>query len=285
MKHSTYSRRCHTVSTVKKSQATIPGGLLAQEHPPGAVGSPWCRVEPMAAKRGTDRGRRDPNPEVLQFALDALVAPAWVRLGQPDDQLLHLRVQRRPTGLAVWVNPAAGDQAPMPAQQRGSEQARPAGSGQHPAGCGEQRPVGGLQPESWGLPAQDGELMAWHQDLQVLDGAVMGEQGEELDGSGTAIDRRGSATTRTASEVGSGTALPYPDGLLQLRSSWAPCLGFRTLRAANRQVIAMVGGRLERGEPVARMDGPLGWPSCSAKPRSPSSSSANERLVGLREHP
>jgi len=123
--------------------------------------------------------------------------------------------------MAVRVGPGAGDQAPMPAQQRGSEQARPAGSGQHAADRGQQRPVGGLQPESWGLPAQDGELMAWHQDLQVLDGVVMGEQGEELDGSGTAIDRRGSATTRTASEVGSGTALPYPDGLLQLRSSWA----------------------------------------------------------------
>jgi hypothetical protein len=64
-------------------------------------------------------------------------------------------------------------------------------------------------------------LVAEHEDLQLLDGVVMGEQGEELDGSGTAIDRRGSATTRTASEVGSGTALPYPDGLLQLRSSWA----------------------------------------------------------------
>jgi hypothetical protein len=23
-----------------------PGGLLTQERPPGAVGSPWCRVEP-----------------------------------------------------------------------------------------------------------------------------------------------------------------------------------------------------------------------------------------------
>jgi hypothetical protein len=44
----------------------------------------------MAAKRGTDRGRRDPNPEVLQFALDALVAPAGVLAGQADDELLDV---------------------------------------------------------------------------------------------------------------------------------------------------------------------------------------------------
>jgi hypothetical protein len=60
----------------------------------------------MATKRGTDRGRRDPNPEVLQLALDALVAPAWVRLGQADDQLLGLLVQQWPARLAVRVGQA-----------------------------------------------------------------------------------------------------------------------------------------------------------------------------------
>jgi hypothetical protein len=57
----------------------------------------------MAAKRGTDRGRRDPNPEVLQCSLDALVAPGGVLLGQVDDQLLHLLVQRWPARPAVRV--------------------------------------------------------------------------------------------------------------------------------------------------------------------------------------
>jgi hypothetical protein len=185
MKNSTYSRRSHTVSMVKQVAGDDPGGLLAQERPPGAVGSPWCRVEPMAAKRGTDRGRRDASPEVLQFALDALVAPGGVLSGQADDQLLGLLVQRWPARPAVRVGPGAGDQPPVPAQQRLRlhEEARPAGPGQHAADRGQQRPVGGLQPESWDLAAQDGELVAEHQDLKVGGAITTSEQGEELDGA------------------------------------------------------------------------------------------------------
>ena len=41
---------------------------------------------------------------------------------------------------------------------------------------------------------------------------------------------------------------------LDLLPTWA----LAQKAAANRQVIAIMGGRLERGEPVARMYGPLG---------------------------
>jgi hypothetical protein len=117
---------------------------------------------PGRARGGAAWSESRSHAEPQQLTLDALVAPAQVLLGQPDDQLLHLRVQRRPTGLAVWVGPAAGDQAPMPAQQRtrGNEEARPAGSRQRPADRREQGPVSGLQPGTWGLPAEDGQLMA-----------------------------------------------------------------------------------------------------------------------------
>ena len=54
---------------------------------------------------------------------------------------------------------------------------------------------------------------------------------------------------------------PYPDltdaelrAGLDLLPTWA----LAQKAAANRQVIAMMRGRLERGEPVARMYGPLG---------------------------
>jgi hypothetical protein len=54
---------------------------------------------------------------------------------------------------------------------------------------------------------------------------------------------------------------PYPDltdaelrAGLDLLPTWA----LAQKAAANRQVIAMMGGRLERGELVARMYGPLG---------------------------
>jgi hypothetical protein len=59
-----------------------PGGLLAQERPPGRIRPPWHRVQPMPTQHRPDRGSRDRDAEVLQFALDPLVAPARVLPGQ-----------------------------------------------------------------------------------------------------------------------------------------------------------------------------------------------------------
>jgi hypothetical protein len=79
---------------------------------------------------------------------------------------------------------------------------------------------------------------------------------------------------------------PYPDltdaelrAGLDLLPTWA----LAQKAAANRQVIAVLRQRLERGEPVARMDGPLGLAWLQRQPRSPSSSSASERVPDLRE--
>jgi hypothetical protein len=73
----------------------------------------------------------------------------------------------------------------VPAQQRLRlhEEARPAGLGQHAADRGQQGTVGGLQPESWDLAAQDGELVAQHQNLKVLGAITASEQCEQLDGA------------------------------------------------------------------------------------------------------
>jgi len=162
-----------------------PGSLLAQERPPGAVGSPWCRVEPVAAKRRTDRGGRDPHAEAEELAVDALVAPPGILVGEADDQLLDVAVQEWPAGLAVRVGPGTGDQSSVPAQQGlgRDEEARPAGSRKHAADRGQQGPVGALEPGSWGLAAEHGELVAQDEDLQVLGGVAAGEQGEQLDGA------------------------------------------------------------------------------------------------------
>jgi hypothetical protein len=64
------------------------------------------------------------------------------------------------------VGPGAGDQPPVPAQQRLwlHEEARPAGPGQHAADRGEQRPVGGLQPESWDLAAR---TVSWWRSTRI----------------------------------------------------------------------------------------------------------------------
>ena len=83
-----------------------------------ALGPPRYRVESVAAQRGPDRGGGDLYAELEQLALDSLVAPARILCRQLDDQLLQVRGQWRPAGLAVGVGLRAGDQPPVPAQQR-----------------------------------------------------------------------------------------------------------------------------------------------------------------------
>ncbi len=139
----------------------------------------------MAAQRRADRGGRDLHAESEQLALDALVAPAGVLRGEANDQLLHAVVQRRPPGSTMRVGPRTGDQPPMPAQQRlrGDEEARPAGSWQHAADRGEQGTVGWFQLGSRNLAAEHDELVAQHQDLQILGSIAADEQAQELDGA------------------------------------------------------------------------------------------------------
>ena len=139
----------------------------------------------MAAQGRADRGGRDLDAEPEELALDALVAPARVLPGQADDQLLDVLIERRSPESTTGIGPGAGDQAAVPAQQRlrGDEEAGPAGSWQHAADRGEQGSVGRLQPRSLDLAAQHGELVAQHQDLEVLGGVAAGEQREQLDGA------------------------------------------------------------------------------------------------------
>jgi len=59
MKTSTHSRRSQTVSTVKQVAGQDPGGLSAQERPPGRRRSPWSGIKPVAAQGRADRRGRD----------------------------------------------------------------------------------------------------------------------------------------------------------------------------------------------------------------------------------
>ena len=128
------------VSTVKQVAGDDAGGLLAHECSSGGGGPPWGRVQPVAVERGTDRDGRDLHAESKELALDALVAPARVLLGQADDQLLDVGIQLRPARCTMGIGPGPGDQPPMPAQQRRwrDEAAGPAGWGQDAADRGEQ---------------------------------------------------------------------------------------------------------------------------------------------------
>ena len=73
----------------------------------------------------------------------------------------------------------------MPAQQRLrlDKEAGPAFSGQHAADRSQQGTVGGLEPGPRDLAAQDAELVAQHQEFQVLGGVAAGQECEQLDGA------------------------------------------------------------------------------------------------------
>ena len=162
-----------------------PGGLLAQERPPGRGHSPWRWIQSMTAEGGADRGCRDPHPEAQQFSLDALVAPTGILLGEADDELLDVLVERGSPRATIRVGPSARDEAAVPAQQRLRlhQEAGPAGWGQDAADGGEQRPVGGFELGSWSLAAEHGHLMSQDEDLKILGGIASGEEGEQLDGA------------------------------------------------------------------------------------------------------
>jgi hypothetical protein len=79
---------------VKQVAGEDPGGLLAQERPPGRWCPPWRGVQAVAAQGCADRGRRDLHAKPEQLALDALVAPAGILRGRADDQLLRILIEQ-----------------------------------------------------------------------------------------------------------------------------------------------------------------------------------------------
>ncbi len=163
----------------------IPAAWLARERPPGRGGPRWCRVESVAAQRRSGRGGGDLHAKPLGFALDALVAPARMLGGQPDDQLLHVRVRwRRPVWRCGSVHAPATSRRCQRSRVSGltrKHDQRALGSTRLTA-ASRARP-GRFQPGTWGLATEHGELVAQDQEFQVLGSIAAGEQGQELDGA------------------------------------------------------------------------------------------------------
>ena len=78
---------------MKKSHATIPAACWRRNARQVVVGATRGWVEPVAAERRADRGRRDPYTKPEELALDALVAPNAVLRGEADVELLDVVVQ------------------------------------------------------------------------------------------------------------------------------------------------------------------------------------------------
>jgi hypothetical protein len=109
-----------------------------------------------------DRTASRPRPVTVQ-------ALALVKAGDEQRDVVHIGGLDAARDLGP-LRPVSGDQPPIPAQQRlrSDRERRPRATREHPAERSQQQPVARLEPRSPDLPPQDRQLVAQHQDLQLL---------------------------------------------------------------------------------------------------------------------
>ena len=126
----------------------------------------------MPAKDCPHARRGDPNSHRDQLSLDPPIAPGGVFSCQTKDQRDRVRWNRRSSTPSVRVGPFPSHQFSMPAQQglRLDKNSSPASNRQKPAQTCEHCSIRWLQCRTRHLSAQDGDLVAEHDDL---DGQVL----------------------------------------------------------------------------------------------------------------
>ena len=115
-------------------------------------------------------GSPDLMAEVGEFALDAPVAPGRIVGGHADDQFADLGGGGWPPWWPVGLGPVSCDPASVPSKQGlgGDEPTDTSRAGERRGDGAEQCPVIVGQLRLFGLASQDGELVAEHDDLEVL---------------------------------------------------------------------------------------------------------------------
>jgi hypothetical protein len=125
--------------------------------------------------------------EAREFAVDPALAPGRILGGEAQDESADLDRGWWSSWFSVWLGPVVGDSPAMPSEE-GVGGDEPAGS-TTPGECGcdraEQRLVAVVECRSVDLAAQDAELMAEHDDLEVL--GATGTKGETSERSNEAV--------------------------------------------------------------------------------------------------
>ncbi len=142
-----------------------------------ATGSTFPRVQMLAPRYASlpqDRpnGRcGDLHAHTSQLTDDPLIAPTRVLTGNPQDEFAGAPRDRGPAGTAPRVGPPSLHKPAMPTQQRvrTDEERLLARSLQEPAGRGQKDPVGLLQTGTSDLTAKNRQLVAEHDDLELLE--------------------------------------------------------------------------------------------------------------------
>jgi hypothetical protein len=152
--------------------------LGAQELGPARADPARRRPEARDAQYGCDRGGRNADPELQQFALDAHIAPARVLPRQPNDQAARRGRKRRTTRRAGAPAAIALQQRPVPAAQRlrAGRKARPALERKQPTRRSKQRTVSGRVLRPPASAPQDRHLVAQNHDLELALTATAGGQ-------------------------------------------------------------------------------------------------------------
>ena len=118
--------------------------------------------------------------ELEQLALEPYVPPARVLSRHPHHQGDEDVVDGRASG-AAGIGPSSADKAAMPAQDRvrGDQTMNPQCSRQPPHERGEHGPVRPIHTRTWVAAAQHGDLVAQHEELDVLGGGRAAHQQDQ----------------------------------------------------------------------------------------------------------
>jgi hypothetical protein len=144
--------------------------LGPQELDPRWSGPPRRRVDSGGVQDGPDGGGADPVAETGEFAVEASVSPGRVLGDQAEDQGAQAGGDGGSTRSGRLGGPAAGDQLAVPAPDGGRCDQEPESSvdRKQSGECGDQGPVGPGPSRAWRAPLIYGELVAQHEDLDVL---------------------------------------------------------------------------------------------------------------------
>src|SRR5215211_2081329 len=132
--------------------------------------SPRRRLETCPEQHLAHGGCRNGDAEPLELADDPFVSPVRVLPGESQDQLAERALESRSPGPPARVRPPARDQLPVPTKQRLrlERQGRPGRPRKRTAQRHQQRAIRSCQSRPRGLSAEDRQLMAEDEDLQLL---------------------------------------------------------------------------------------------------------------------
>ena len=162
MKNKTYKVFSAMVSTVKKSHASAP--LPWARRNSVQVGPVRRGAGPRPARRRdpSDRARSDPDPELAELSLDPHAPPSRILPPKTEDEIAHLRTQRRPARASPPVGPLAPHELAVPSKQRlrRDQERGPPIPGEGSARRREERSIAVLHLRASDRPAEDLHLVA-----------------------------------------------------------------------------------------------------------------------------